>query len=657
MKCMLRANLVCIAAVIVLFAADALADWTINGVAVCTNSADQIRPQLIPDGSGNTIIVWPDQRSDPNNDYWDIYVQKLNYDATTSWTADGVAICTASYGQLYPQLVSDGAGGAIIVWQDSRDVYNVDIYAQRVNASGVPQWTTNGIGVCTASGNQYEPAICTDGSGGAIIAWRDERDSGRDIYAQRINASGAAQWTTNGIGVCTQASSQYTPIMTSDRLGGAIIVWRDYRSAGTPHQYAQKVNSSGVPQWTTDGVELCTASGGQVEPRIAPDGADGAIVTWRDERNGQDNPDIYAQRVNWNGTIQWTSSASAICTATGYQTRPDIVLDGGGYVVIVWEEGRTGYYDVYAQRLNSSGTAQWTANGVAVCAATGSQTSPHVIADNARGTIISWTDYRTSNYADIYAQKLNSSGVAQWTANGVAISTAPNFQSYQQIVHDNAGGAYLAWQDGRSSPNENIYAYRVSSTGQQPVATLLASANVRYDGMAAVLEWTVTEASSSALFSVFRAELGERPVRYLPVAEVEGGELSYHVRDKDVESGGTYRYRLEVAEDGGSMVLFESEPVTIPRAALVLHQNRPNPFNPLTTIEYRIPDQCRVHLAVYDAAGRLVETLVDRTQAAGAHLVEWNGIGHDGRPVGSGVYLYRLIAGKETVSRKMALIR
>ena len=70
------------------------------------------------------------------------------------WRVDGVPVSTAAYGQTYSTIVRDGAGGAIITWRDGRNGVDWDIYAQRVNAAGVPQWTPNGVALCTAAGDQ-----------------------------------------------------------------------------------------------------------------------------------------------------------------------------------------------------------------------------------------------------------------------------------------------------------------------------------------------------------------------------------------------------------------------------------------------------------------------------------------------------------------------
>src|SRR5258706_1764817 len=108
--------------------------------------------------------------------------------AHAQWINNGTAICLAAGGQYSPVAVSDGAGGAIITWFDQR-AGNSDIYAQRIDAAGVVKWTGDGVAICTAAGNQNTPAIVSDGAGGAIITWYDLRAGTFDIYVQRVNSA------------------------------------------------------------------------------------------------------------------------------------------------------------------------------------------------------------------------------------------------------------------------------------------------------------------------------------------------------------------------------------------------------------------------------------------------------------------------------------
>jgi len=94
----------------------------------------------------------------------------------------------------------------------------------------------------------------------------------------------------------------------------------------------------------------------------------------------------------------------------------------------------------------------------------------------------------------------------------------------------------------------------------------------------------------------------------------------------------------------------------VPRAFAVA-QNHPNPFNPSTAIEFKLPARRHVRLGIYNLDGRLVRNLLDGDLPAGEHVVTWNGRDDAGRDVASGTYLYRITAGRDVVTRKMTLAR
>lgn len=88
-----------------------------------------------------------------------------------------------------------------------------------------------------------------------------------------------------------------------------------------------------------------------------------------------------------------------------------------------------------------------------------------------------------------------------------------------------------------------------------------------------------------------------------------------------------------------------------------LHQNSPNPFNPHTTIQYDLSTASDVRLAVYNMSGALVRVLHEGPAAKGSHSVMWDGHNDAGQPVGSGVYLCRLVSGHSHLTKKLALVR
>jgi hypothetical protein len=134
------------------------------------------------------------------------------------------------------------------------------------------------------------------------------------------------------------------------------------------------------------------------------------------------------------------------------------------------------------------------------------------------------------------------------------------------------------------------------------------------------------------------------------------GTGTFRYRDGNVAPGREYTYRIGVI-DGDGEFMSPSSTVNTPAVAAALDQNVPNPFNPSTAIRFSLSNPVPVRLYVFDAGGRLVQTLVDTRLGAGSHTVVWDGRDRTGNRVGSGIYFYRLEAGSFVESRKMVLVK
>jgi hypothetical protein len=235
-----------------------------------------------------------------------------------------VLVTNATNLQNYPHIVSDGSHGAIIAWEDFRNGATYKAYAQRISGAGARLWIvgsdSNGIALCKASGSQDEAYPAADGSGGAIVSWDDSRISSDDIYAQRVGSTGQLQWDSSGVAICTNNTPQANPRIASDANGGAYVIWDDNRNLALNQDiYAQRVNGSGQVQWTANGIAICSASANQNTPFIVQNSSSGFIAVWDDYRNGGSNnthPDYYAQRVNSNGTLTSVLSTAGVVPAS-----------------------------------------------------------------------------------------------------------------------------------------------------------------------------------------------------------------------------------------------------------------------------------------------------------------------------------------------------
>ena len=129
-----------------------------------------------------------------------------------------------------PRAVSDGQGGLIVVWQIYENFINDDFYAQRIDPAGNKVWEANGM--CLFAMQKVFKKITLlrrVGRGGLVAIWRDERDVFSDLYAQRIDADGRPQWKPNGMPLCVACGYQDKPFLTRCGENEFFVAWLDFR--------------------------------------------------------------------------------------------------------------------------------------------------------------------------------------------------------------------------------------------------------------------------------------------------------------------------------------------------------------------------------------------------------------------------------------------
>ncbi len=485
-----------------------------GGLLVGAGAGNQVYPSKIPDGAGGAFIAWHDSRSGG----YDVYVQRVGPDGTPLWTPNGVLVCNAASDQANTALVSDGAGGVIVVWHDFRTggASAWDIYAQRLNASGVAQWFTNGLLINGASVNQVNPVAVSDGAGGAIVAWTDNRNGTNDLYAQRISGAGVLQWNPIGVGITLASGDQGLPDLVSDGAGGAIVTWKE---ASTGYIAIQRVTAAGTTLWGVNGFAIDNGYPEAV-PRITTDGQGGAIVVFH-----KYGLEIRAIRVTWAGTRPWGSLGYVEFTTAGNQYFPSIASDGQGGAFVAWSDYRSGNGDIYALRLTADGATHMSPTGVLVCDAPGDQTDAVVASSGPNQAFVAWID-RRSGQPDLYVQSLNPGG--GWAADGVPVCTAMGDQGWLRLVADGAGGAIAAWHDARSGQYD-VLAQGVERFGYlgSPQPVIVSVDDVPNDqGGRVQVEWTASYLDAWPDFAVESYSVWRQvPSSAAPMAAIEDGRF------------------------------------------------------------------------------------------------------------------------------------
>jgi len=526
--------------------------WPAEGLKIAdgTGSGFQEYPQLVPDGSGGAVVAWMDTRGSGGPSLDNIYLQRIDTAGNPLWLQAGVAAMALGTAYSCFGVASDGAGGVFLAWEDGRESPGRSpyrAYAQHLDASGQRLWGANGVPLSVETGDdQFCPRVVPDDAGGLIASWTDLRRfavSGmRDIYAQRLDASGTRLWGDSALAACIGTSSGGATEMVSDDAGGAII---ESCCTATGGSVVQRFGPTGTRLWGASGVPISGCGG------IAPDGSGGVIAAWGVPAAHE----VRAERVNASGTALWGSPV--VCSGATpdvypFLRRHSIAPDGAGGAIIAWGDTRSG---------------------------------PGM--------------FPRLEYADVYAQRVTADGAVApgWPTAGRAICTLDSLQGLVATVPDGEGGAVIAWEDDRGL-RRNVYAARVTADGIVATTLSLVSA-VAVPGEVR-LRWSGSEVLTAMLYRC----VGSRWLAITGLLPDGHGLIEYV--DTDVEAGKRYGYRLGVREGGLERFYGETWVDVPSVLQLALETPYPNPGDADFLVAFALPTDQPAVIELRDVAGRRI---------------------------------------------------
>lgn len=497
-------------------------DWKFEGQPICIAPRLQQNFKVCSDGKNGLIVLWEDFR---NGNYWNLFAQRFDQQGEVLWKENGIDLFGGlSENQKNPDLIPDGLGGFVFVYQKySDDTRGYDIARGRVQANGDLAYQYS---ICYSIEDQINPSISKKGKD-AIIVWEDYRYGSKDIYGQMIGIQdGLIKWEANGKAIAKWEGEQSNPKVVSSVIGNYQMIFWESREEGKVSLHAMRVDQSGNPVWSDKSKRLSSNLGGQDQLSLLPVdgqgfwciwrdhqeqfgnkvhiqsfGTNGAkrlkkggiplatehssvyakiedleispaqngdfFLAWKDYRNGKDDPDIYLQRIDSKGKPKWKRGGVDITPIVREQSRPTLVNDGAGGLIVCWVDRRNGKdVNLYAQRISTKGITLWRNNGVLVCDAPKSQSYVKAVTDGREGVIIAWSDARnlmTSGF-DLYIQRVNHEGKPLWGNNGKPFARYPGLQSSPSLISDNNSGAYIAWMDMRNDVS-NIFIQHINQYG------------------------------------------------------------------------------------------------------------------------------------------------------------------------------------------------
>jgi len=542
--------------------------------------------------------------------------------AHAQWSADPLPVCTATGDQFQSWTISDGQGGAVLVWVDERTGPLAKLYAQRITHEGIALWGTNGVPVDLSALGTFDlgnSSVISDGLGGALIA--TPGPSGSGIVAQRLSPDGGSLWAAGGVAIPAIEQMQTRPALVADGSGGAILAWV---VRGSCDIRANRVSSDGSLRWSGSGVAIrqgnCDSTYFWMDAtRIAAtsDGHGGAIIAWTD---GQQWPqDIHAQRVDSTGTTRWAVNGVAMCADPGnWGINPVVACDGAGGAVVAWKDGRIFQFHVFAQRIDANGQRLWAPNGQVLDSRGGPQYDPVIVSDGTGGAIVSWCGVPTGS-GRRYVQRVLATGATAWSSSTTLLSAAETEAAGANMVSDGAGGAICTWlEDGTTS----LMAQRIDGNGNAL--------------------WTP---GGNLVTHVLQRSVLPNPV----ASDGAGGSITAWGQGG---VGGLDLFAQHV--ESGVPVL--SAPANAPHGRVTVSVV-PNPSRGATVLFAASAQATQASIAILDIHGRVVRQLGDLSLVPATQKIRWDGLDQRSRPVGSGIYFARVTTRERESIARFAVVR
>jgi hypothetical protein len=196
----------------------------------------------------------------------------------------------------------------------------------------------------------------------------------------------------------------------------------------------------------------------------------------------------------------------------------------------------------------------------------------------------------------------------------------------------------------------------MSEETYRAIPTMVQNSWVSFSADHIEVSWRLTSEALTFQRELLRSISPSQNYEELKNANIEYTGDRFYYRDYDVQSGQRYNYVLRI--HGAEIHEYPLGAAEVPHRNVLLHQNYPNPFRPGTTIQFDIPEESKISLRIFDVNGRLIKILIDNEVVrADSYKYEWDGRNDKDQLIGSGIYFYQLTTMRQTLMKKMMLLR
>jgi hypothetical protein len=572
-----------------------------NGFAISSlASSPEMEPKVTFDRT-NFLVVWKDDR---NGTYPDIYGARVSQAGTVLDPA-GIPI-SLTYGVKNTPCTGFNGTNYLVTWSDDRDDIADDIFGARIDPNGTVLDTV-GFNISTAAVFQNYPGIGYDGTN-YLIAWTDYRQGlyYSDIFGARVDPSGTIL-DSPGFVICNAPFGQYSPALDFDGQN-YLAVWT-HNIGGAWNVRGTRIDQNGTildPSY----LPIATSS-----DAMSPDVAycePYYLTVWIDYRNSYTSPDIYGARINVNGVIL-DGSGIPISQLSTLEYGCSVGAGQDGYLV-VWEDNRAGYKDLYGSRIDINGTVL-DPTGIAVSTADSTQDAC-TVAFNGSIYFVVWQDKRNGTH-DIYGARITVNGNVL-DPDGIPIAIGASEQISPCVDYD---GTYfvVVWEEDFYYPFNDLFGAVIDSSGII-VDEFTVSEQPRDQGQPAV---ACGSSNACVAYSSWTSTINNQPANAIRIWGVFPSYVG--ISEQNL-------YRPAIIEQ--DMKIY------------------PNPVFGNAQITYTIDASSSVEITLYDITGRLVRTLLREHKDADIYSHVF-----DTADLAPGIYFVQLKIGNRTATKKIIIAR
>jgi hypothetical protein len=377
------------------------------------------------------------------------------------WLQEDIPVCTDLKYQQDPVIVADGAGGSFVAWED----YRRGIYVQKLGPEGMPLWMADGVEATVSGGDEaIQPdgagGVFVTFRRDVGLGTFDCPLASSRMYVERLDAAGSILWSTR-ITTETGYGSELNLLSFPDGTGGVIVLWKSGALQPEPwgcsywddyHVLAQRFDADGNRLWGPAPLAVYLEDDALSNYSAIRNESGDIIVAWAGRRTA--SSDVFAQKMDIDGNRLWGDSGATVISYTANQSTPRIASDGAGGAFVAWFDDRVST-NIYAQRLDASGNALWAPDGVPVCATGGTKSEIRVTEGPSKSAIVHWV-MPVGGVGTLFAQRVDSGGTALWNINGKQLSDARNPCRNALSIPDGEGGAVFAWERVMLLPQNDI---------------------------------------------------------------------------------------------------------------------------------------------------------------------------------------------------------